>query len=197
MTLKNSIRLSNCRKTTLFITNIDYFLIFKIYYSINTERIIFPWNSSKLYGYIICYDSKFRMKLKWCFKNRFTDVGITHYDMFMPDGTVPPRRILNEFLQLSENTSGPIAVHCKVIWSSLNNFLIYLQILFTIWIIFQAGLGRTGSLIAAYLIKHYKMTAREAIAWIRICRPGSVIGHQQAWLEKIEKNLLNAGQQYK
>lgn len=41
------------------------------------------------------------------------------------------------------------------------------------------------------------MTAREAIAWIRICRPGSVIGHQQAWLEKIEKNLLNAGQQYK
>lgn len=140
------------------------------------------------------------MKLKWCFKNRFTDVGITHYDMFMPDGTVPPRRILNEFLQLSENTSGPIAVHCKVIWSSLNNFLIYLQILFilfTIWIIFQAGLGRTGSLIAAYLIKHYKMTAREAIAWIRICRPGSVIGHQQTWLENIEKNLLNAGQQYK
>lgn len=140
------------------------------------------------------------MKLKRCFKNRFTDVGIMHYDMFMPDGTVPPRRILNEFLQLSENTSGPIAVHCKVTWSSLNNFLIYLQILFilfTIWIIFQAGLGRTGSLIAAYLIKHYKMTAREAIAWIRICRPGSVIGHQQAWLENIEKNLLNAGQQYK
>ncbi|CAD1470803.1 unnamed protein product, partial [Heterotrigona itama] len=104
--------------------------------------------------------------------SRFVEVGITHYDMFMPDGTVPPRRILNEFLQLSENTSGPIAVHCK------------------------AGLGRTGSLIAAYLIKHYKMTAREAIAWIRICRPGSVIGHQQAWLENIEKNLLNAGQQY-
>ncbi|XP_006609778.1 dual specificity protein phosphatase CDC14A-like [Apis dorsata] len=105
--------------------------------------------------------------------SRFTEVGITHYDMFMPDGTVPPKRILNEFLNLSENTSGPIAVHCK------------------------AGLGRTGSLIAAFLIKHYKMTAREAIAWIRICRPGSVIGHQQSWLENIEKILLNAGQQYK
>ncbi|CAK9823216.1 Dual specificity protein phosphatase CDC14A [Anthophora retusa] len=105
--------------------------------------------------------------------SRFTGAGITHYDMFMPDGTVPPRRILNEFLQLSENSSGPIAVHCK------------------------AGLGRTGTLIAAYLIKHYKMRAREAIAWIRICRPGSVIGHQQAWLENMEKNLLNAGQQYK
>ncbi|XP_033174675.1 dual specificity protein phosphatase CDC14C-like [Bombus impatiens] len=114
-----------------------------------------------------------RLNKKAYSASRFTDVGIMHYDMFMPDGTVPPRRILNEFLQLSENTSGPIAVHCK------------------------AGLGRTGSLIAAYLIKHYKMTAREAIAWIRICRPGSVIGHQQAWLENIEKNLLNAGQQYK
>lgn len=41
------------------------------------------------------------------------------------------------------------------------------------------------------------MTAREAIAWIRICRPGSVIGHQQSWLENIEKILLNAGHQYK
>nr|XP_003705023.1 PREDICTED: dual specificity protein phosphatase CDC14A-like [Megachile rotundata] len=103
----------------------------------------------------------------------FTEAGITHYDMFMPDGTVPPKRILNQFFQLSENTTGPIAIHCK------------------------AGLGRTGSLIAAYLIKHYKMAAREAIAWIRICRPGSVIGHQQAWLENMEQNLLNTGQQYK
>ncbi|XP_078045129.1 dual specificity protein phosphatase CDC14A [Augochlora pura] len=105
--------------------------------------------------------------------SRFTTAGISHYDMFMPDGTVPPKRVLHQFLTLSENTTGPIAVHCK------------------------AGLGRTGSLIAAYLIKHYKMSAREAIAWIRICRPGSVIGHQQTWLENVEKNLLNAGEQYK
>nr|XP_031844579.1 dual specificity protein phosphatase CDC14A-like [Nomia melanderi] len=105
--------------------------------------------------------------------SRFTEAGISHHDMFMPDGTVPPKRVLHQFLSLSENTSGPIAVHCK------------------------AGLGRTGSLIAAYLIKHYKMTAREAIAWIRICRPGSVIGHQQTWLENMEKNLLNAGEQLK
>lgn len=31
-------------------------------------------------------------------------------------------------------------------------------------------------------MKHYKFTAKEAIAWIRICRPGSVIGPQQHWL---------------
>ncbi|XP_054007996.1 dual specificity protein phosphatase CDC14C-like [Hylaeus anthracinus] len=114
-----------------------------------------------------------RLNKKTYDASRFTKAGITHYEMFMPDGTVPPRRVLNQFLSLSENTTGPIAVHCK------------------------AGLGRTGSLIAAYLIKHYKMTAREAIAWIRICRPGSVIGHQQTWLENIEKNLLHAGRQYK
>ncbi|XP_066589266.1 dual specificity protein phosphatase CDC14C-like [Prorops nasuta] len=104
---------------------------------------------------------------------RFTQAGIMHYDMFLPDGSVPSRKILNQFLHVAETTNGPIAVHCK------------------------AGLGRTGALIAAYLIKHYKMTAREAIAWIRICRPGSVIGHQQTWLENMENNLWKAGQRYR
>lgn len=48
----------------------------------------------------------------------------------------------------------------------------------------SAGLGRTGSLIGCYLMKHYRFTAGEAIAWIRICRPGSVIGPQQNFLEE-------------
>lgn len=47
-----------------------------------------------------------------------------------------------------------------------------------------AGLGRTGTLIGCYLMKHYRFTAGEAIAWIRICRPGSVIGPQQNFLEE-------------
>lgn len=47
-----------------------------------------------------------------------------------------------------------------------------------------AGLGRTGTLIGCFLMKHYEFNAREAIAWIRMCRPGSVIGHQQDWLER-------------
>ncbi|XP_015183019.1 PREDICTED: dual specificity protein phosphatase CDC14A-like, partial [Polistes dominula] len=114
-----------------------------------------------------------RLNKKTYDSNSFTKAGISHYDMFMPDGTVPPKKILYKFLKLVETTNGAIAVHCK------------------------AGLGRTGSLIAAYLIKHYTMTAREAIAWARICRTGSVIGHQQAWLENIECSLLNAGQQYR
>ena len=61
----------------------------------------------------------------------------------------------------------------------------------------QAGLGRTGTLIGCFLMKHYQMTAREAIAWLRICRPGSVIGHQQGWLEKIEPLLWREGMKYR
>jgi len=48
----------------------------------------------------------------------------------------------------------------------------------------SAGLGRTGTLIDCYLMKHYKFTAPEAIAWTRIARPGSVIGPQQHYLEE-------------
>nr|CAD7414080.1 unnamed protein product [Timema poppensis] len=58
----------------------------------------------------------------------------------------------------------------------------------------QAGLGRTGTLIGAYLVKHYHMAAREAIAWLRICRPGCVIGRQQTWLEDMEGLLWKLGQ---
>jgi len=47
---------------------------------------------------------------------------------------------------------------------------------------FAAGLGRTGTLIACFIMKHYKFTASEAIAWIRTCRPGSIIGPQQEFL---------------
>lgn len=67
---------------------------------------------------------------------------------------------MRQFLKIAENANGAVAVHCR------------------------AGLGRTGSLIGCYIMKHYHLTAHETIAWIRICRPGSVIGHQQEWLEK-------------
>ena len=37
-----------------------------------------------------------------------------------------------------------------------------------------AGLGRTGTLLACYLIKHQKMSADKAIQKIREERPGSI-----------------------
>ena len=47
-----------------------------------------------------------------------------------------------------------------------------------------AGLGRTGTLIGCYLMKHYEMSAAETIAWIRIVRPGSILGPQQHYMEQ-------------
>lgn len=55
-----------------------------------------------------------------------------------------------------------------------------------------AGLGRTGTLIACYMMKHYRMTAHESIAWLRICRPGCVIGHQQTWVERYAAEMISS-----
>uniref|UniRef100_A0A8C8HCN6 Dual specificity protein phosphatase CDC14A n=2 Tax=Oncorhynchus tshawytscha TaxID=74940 RepID=A0A8C8HCN6_ONCTS len=90
---------------------------------------------------------------------RFTDGGFEHHDLFFVDGTTPSDLITRRFLHVCESTEGAVAVHCK------------------------AGLGRTGTLIGCYLMKHYRFTAADAIAWIRICRPGSIIGPQQDFLE--------------
>ncbi|KAG8278693.1 hypothetical protein J6590_014246 [Homalodisca vitripennis] len=103
----------------------------------------------------------------------FSNAGVAHYELYFVDGSVPSHEIVTRFFDITENASGAVAVHCK------------------------AGLGRTGCLIGAYLIKHYRMTALEAIAWMRICRPGCVIGYQQTWLEEMEPALWNMGDSYR
>lgn len=63
----------------------------------------------------------------------------------------------------------------------------YLNLLISVYVYVSltvAGLGRTGTLIACYIMKHYRFTHSEAIAWVRICRPGSIIGPQQHFLEE-------------
>ncbi|KAG7220991.1 hypothetical protein INR49_001709 [Caranx melampygus] len=100
---------------------------------------------------------------------RFENAGIQHHDLFFLDGTTPSDLIVRRFLHVCESTAGAVAVHCK------------------------AGLGRTGTLIGCYLMKHYRFTAAEAIAWIRICRPGSIIGPQQNFLEEKQHSLWVQG----
>ncbi|XP_038415202.1 dual specificity protein phosphatase CDC14B isoform X21 [Canis lupus familiaris] len=104
---------------------------------------------------------------------RFTNAGFDHYDLFFADGSTPTDAIVKEFLDICENAEGAIAVHCK------------------------AGLGRTGTLIACYLMKHYRMTAAETIAWVRICRPGSVIGPQQQFLVMKQASLWLEGDYFR
>ncbi|XP_059358352.1 cell division cycle 14Aa isoform X1 [Carassius carassius] len=100
---------------------------------------------------------------------RFTDAGFEHHDLFFVDGTTPSDLLTRRFLHICESAKGAVAVHCK------------------------AGLGRTGTLIGCYLMKHYRFTAPEAIAWTRICRPGSVIGPQQHFLEQKQHSMWIQG----
>ncbi len=54
----------------------------------------------------------------------------------------------------------------------------------------KAGLGRTGVLICLYIMKHYRFTAEEVIGYIRVCRPGSVIGPQQNFLREVRAGRM-------
>ena len=93
----------------------------------------------------------------------FTNNGIKHHDLFFTDGTAPSISIVEQFLEIVQQEKGAIAIHCK------------------------AGLGRTGCLIACYAMKHYQFNAADFIGWIRVARPGSILGPQQHFLIEVEK----------
>lgn len=93
--------------------------------------------------------SQVRLNKKYYDEQLFLDAGIDHLEAYFPDGSVPPPNIVRQFISACEATPGAVAVHCK------------------------AGLGRTGTCIGCYIMKHYSFSAAEVIGWMRVCRPVS------------------------
>lgn len=112
-----------------------------------------------------------RLNKKQYDENQFRAAGIEHYEQYYLDGSCPSYSILQKVVAAFETVPAEkgFAVHCK------------------------AGLGRTGTCIGAYIMKHYKFTAKEVIGWMRICRPGMVIGPQQHYLQDIEQKMWYEG----
>ena len=86
------------------------------------------------------------------------EVGMEHYKLPFPDGTAPPIELIREFVGIVDRAlkqGKPVAVHCL------------------------AGLGRTGTMIACYLVYAEGMDPWQAIDAVRRARPGSVENDSQ------------------
>mmetsp|Transcript_13736 Transcript_13736/g.32010 ORF Transcript_13736/g.32010 Transcript_13736/m.32010 type:complete len:376 (+) Transcript_13736:210-1337(+) len=101
----------------------------------------------------------------------FEDAAFQHHDMQFLDCTTPPHHIVKRFLKSADEARGVVAVHCL------------------------AGLGRTCTLIGLWIMGKYGWGARETIAWLRIVRPGSVIGPQQHFLLACQQAVIDVALQ--
>ena len=94
--------------------------------------------------------------------------GIRCMHIELNDGPIPQPAAVAEFLSVVAAADGAVAVHC------------------------HEGLGRTGTLVAAHLMATHGFSAREAIGWMALVRPGSVVGPQQQFLCRLGE-VLDSG----
>ena len=111
-----------------------------------------------------------RLNNKTYESSRFTRHGFNFHELYFLDGSIPSEDIVRQFVRILE-TEETVAVHCK------------------------AGLGRTGTLIGCYVMKHFDISAEEFIAWCRMCRPGSILGPQQQFLCDVQDWCKRWGEQ--
>ncbi len=99
----------------------------------------------------------------------FDGKDIDYLHLKVEDYGAPSVEVMDETVDYIDNkiSSGkPVLIHCA------------------------AGKGRTGALLAAYLIKKENLTAKQAIEKIRLMRPGSVQSlTQETALSMYEKYL--------
>ena len=84
----------------------------------------------------------------------------------------PPLAVVFRFFRAVDEVAaggGAVAVHCA------------------------GGRGQTGTLVALWLMRTHRFTARGAIAWLRMARPGSVVGPQQQYLEVMQARMWQWG----
>jgi len=90
-------------------------------------------------------------------------VGIRVHDLQLAVGKCPSLTEVDAFLAICDKQEGVIAVHCT------------------------GGRGRTATMIAVWMMRRQGWRARHAMAWLRIVRPGSILGPQQAFLQALEE----------
>ena len=95
----------------------------------------------------------------------FTSLGLRHHHLPFADCACPPDAVAASFLRIVDAAAGAVAVYC------------------------DEGLGRTGTLIALWLMWSGGFEARAAMGWLRIMHPGSVISEQQRYLCDVDDAL--------
>jgi len=93
---------------------------------------------------------------------------IVSADIGFADNTAPSETVVQQFLinaHQAIKAGEAVGIHCR------------------------GGIGRTGTLAAAYLMKYEGFAANEAIGYLRLMRPLSVSASQQPFLLSLEKGV--------
>ena len=89
------------------ISHLNFSCFFVPGYPLHAPEAYFPYFRKHQVTAIV------RLNKKIYDARRFTDGGFDHHDLFFIDGSSPSEAIVKAFLELSENTQGAVAVHCK------------------------------------------------------------------------------------